>query len=397
MERTAAGLTAAIVVLCGVAGCGDDSDPAGPGEKVSSRAYKGHANDQDMDHLVAAYPSIAGTRLDDCQSCHTGGQVTTGTRTTFRNACDYCHLVPFPVTGATGGPVRFEGTLNPYGLAYKAAGRSPAALRSLAGQDSDGDGYGNAEEIADSRYPGSPDSRPGQPRAMLRVLDLADLQAMPTHQEFLLANSHKQQFDTYATYRGVRLRDLLEAVGVDLGEVTGITVVAADGFMKSFGVDAVLRQYPDGVFHSGLDTGTRGTECGFVDYPAALPQGLVDGGRIPDPQWLLLAYQRDGGPMDVSYLDPVSGKIEGEGPLRLVVPQDPAGAPDRGSSYSPSGCDDGYDLNDGASHNAGDMVRAVVALRVDPMPAGVEEFDARNGGWAFVDAGQLVVYGQGIE
>ena len=43
------------------------------------------------------------------------------------------------------------------------------------------------------------------------------------------------------------------------------------------------------------------------------------------------------------------------------------------------------------------MVRGVVAIRVNPMPSGVEEFDAINGGWAYVDAGQLVLYGHGIQ
>lgn len=92
-----------------------------------------------------------------------------------------------------------------------------------------------------------------------------------------------------------------------------------------------------------------------------------------------------------SYLDPVSGRIEGEGPLRIVVPQVTPGAPDRGSSYSPSNCGDGFDYDQTKDHNAGSMVRAVVALRINPMPARVEEFDHMNGGWAYVDAGQLVV------
>ena len=37
------------------------------------------------------------------------------------------------------------------------------------------------------------------------------------------------------------------------------------------------------------------------------------------------------------------------------------------------------------------------AIRVNPMPAGFEVFDAMNGGWAYVDAGQLVLYGHGID
>lgn len=387
-----------LVLAFSVAGCGDDDDPAGPGEKtVSSRAYKGHTGDQDMDHLVAVYPDIAGSRLDDCQSCHTGGEVTSGGKAQFKNACDYCHFIPFPDQEATGAPATYEQTLNPYGLAYKNAGRSTAALRSLAGQDSDGDGFSNEDEIGDSRYPGSADSKPGQPRAKRLVLNMEELQAMPVHQEFILANSHKQQFDTYALYKGVTVRDLLTEVGVDLNQITGVTLIAADGFMKDFDVELIRNQYPNGLFFSGLDTGAKGADCGFVEYPQSLPQGLVDGGEIPDAQWLLLAYARDGGPMDSSYLDPVSGKIDGEGPLRIVVPQSAPGSPDRGSSFSPSNCNDGYDYDDTKVHNAGDMVRGIVALRVNPMPEGYEEFDAMNGGWAYVDAGQLVVYGKGIE
>lgn len=42
------------------------------------------------------------------------------------------------------------------------------------------------------------------------------------------------------------------------------------------------------------------------------------------------------------------------------------------------------------------MVRGVIALRIDPMPPGVEEFDYRNGGWALIDAEQLIIYGNGI-
>ena len=43
------------------------------------------------------------------------------------------------------------------------------------------------------------------------------------------------------------------------------------------------------------------------------------------------------------------------------------------------------------------MVRGVVAIRVNPMPEGYEEFDHMNGGWAYVDAKELIVYGKGIE
>jgi hypothetical protein len=117
---------------------------------------------------------------------------------------------------------------------------------------------------------------------------------------------------------------------------------------------------------------------------------------MPGEYRLLLGYERDGSPLDPVGLDVAEGRIFGEGPLRMVVPQENPGPPDRGSRFSPSGCGDGLDFREEADHNAGSMVRGVVAIRIDPMPAGVEEFDYMNGGWAFVDAGQLIIYGHGV-
>ena len=293
----------------------------GEGDPVSSRAYKGHANDLDMANLVSVYPGIAGTRLDDCQSCHTSGAVTSGGRERHKNACDFCHYIPFPDAEATGQPATFEQTLNAYGLAYNNAGRDVAALLALGAEDSDGDGAPNDEELADGKYPGDAGSQPGQKVAPMTILDMADLRALPVHQQFLLANSHKQQFDAYDTYTGVRVIDLLNAVGVDLDQIDGITIIAPDGYMKDFSLEAIRSEYPSGEFYWGLDLDGLGIDCGFVTYPATVPEGLSHGEAIPDALWLMLAYERDGESMEVSYLDPTSGKIDGEGPLRIVVPQ----------------------------------------------------------------------------
>lgn len=390
-------MIAMLVVMWGLVGCGDDDKSPTAAEGVSSRAYKGHANDQDMNDLVAVYPGIAGTRLDDCHLCHTGGEVTSGGKTRTKNACDFCHYLPFPDEEATGQPATYEQTLNPYGLDYKKAGRNKDALRSIGETDSDEDDFSNAEEIGDGKYPGDANSKPGQQTALMRILDLNALRALPAHTEFLLVNSHRQRTDFYATYKGVKIVDLLEAIGVNLSDITGITVIAPDGFMKDFDVDVLTGKYPNGLFYSGLDAETLGEECGFVNYPAAIPEGLGFGSGIPDEPWLMLAYERDGAPVETSYLDPVSGSIGGEGPLRIIVPQSAPGMPDRGSTYSPTPCDDGYDYEDSKDHNAGTMVRGVIAIRVNPMPEGVEGFDYMNGGWAYIDAGQLVLYGAGIQ
>jgi hypothetical protein len=398
MTPTRSFTLALTLIALSLAGCAEEIEPAGTVSPASSsRAYKGHANDQDMNHLVAVYPQIAGSRLDDCQSCHTGGVVTVRGKTRFRNACDYCHLIPFPDEQAEGAPATYAQTLNPFGLAYLNAGRGVNAIRALSNRDSDGDSFTNEEEIHDFRYPGSAESKPGQPKAETVILDLEQLRAMPAHTQFLLVNSHRQRFDTYATYTGVKIRDLLEQLGVDLNEISGITIVAADGFMRDFDVEAITGRFPHGLFFSGLDIEGLGSECGFVAYPESLPEGLVDEKEIPGEQWLMLAYGGDGGALDPSYLDPATGRSEGEGPLRIVVPQSEPGPPDRGSKHSPSGCGDGYDSNESADHNAGAMVRGVVAIRINPTPNGYEQFDATNGGWAYVDAGQLVVYGNGIE
>ena len=372
-------------------------------EVISSRSYQGHESDLDTNNFVNVYPAALGTRLDDCQTCHKGATFTYDDggeiQETFKNACDFCHLIIHPSTDYLEPmPTTYEETLNPYGLDYLNAGRTRAALRSIAGEDSDGDGFSSRDEIADIKYPGDPDSKPGQQTAPMKVLTMAELQALPSHTEFLLCNTSKQENDNYAAYKGVTIRDLLQAAGVDPAspEIQGVTVIAPDGFMKDFDAGDITGPFPAGLWYPGLDTATLGAECGFVQYPDVVPDGLTDGGEIPGEQWLLLAYERDGLPMEPSSLDITSGKINGEGPLRVVVPQTEPGSPDRGATYSPTTCGDGFDYDDTKDHNAGDMVRGVVAIRINPLPAGTEDFDYQNGGWAFIDEESVLVYGHGI-
>jgi hypothetical protein len=397
--RTAIG-TFAVVAAALVAACGSSSTNQ---VVSSSRAYKGHENEKDTTNFVNAYPKAVGTRLDDCQTCHTSGTLTpTGAGAAVtKNACDFCHLIQHPLTGYTGQPASYADTLNAYGAAYTAGGRTRDALRALDKQDSDGDGTANGAEIAEVKYPGDAASKPGQANAPQKIFTLTQLQALTAHTEFLLANSNKQQFDDYASYKGVKIKDLLVAAGVDPADpqVTGVTVIAPDGFMKDISIADVNKQFQPGLFYAGLDTATKGTTCGFVNYPSPLPTGVADGQPIPGEQWITIAYQRDGGavPIDPSNLDPTSGKINGEGPYRLVWPQATPGSPDRGSQYSPTTCNDGYDYVSSKDHNAGSMVRGVIAVRINPLPAGYEDFDAKNGGWAFISDSTLVVYGYNIK
>ncbi len=368
----------------------------------SSRAYKGHQNDKDINALVAAFPQLRGTRLDDCHTCHTGGTFTYQSRgktsSQVKNSCDYCHLVKHP--SAEFGepqPKSFRETLNPFGVDYAQRGRSAAALESIRAVDSDRDGFSNQVEIDGRKYPGDPQSKPGQKAPPLKLFTTSELKTMPKASQFMLANLSKHR-DYYATYGGVKVRDLLAAAGVNPADpgIRGITLVAPDGYLKDIPVEKINQAYPSGVFYAGLDKKTLGESCGFVQYPQALPPGVSDRAPIPGEPWLLLSYERDGAPLDPSRLDIASGKVEGEGPYRLVVPQSVAGPPDRGSSESPSSCSDDHDFDPKADHNAGDMVRGVVAIRINPLPEGYEDFDSKNGGWAYVGEAALIVYGYGI-
>ncbi len=192
---------------------------------TSSRAYKGHENDVDINNLCKVYPEIIGTRLDDCHTCHGGGEIE---GEPVNNACDYCHQLMLHQTGHT-----YRETLNPFGSDYMDAGRDIAAVNAIKETDSDGDGHSNDEEIQDLRYPGNPNSMPGQPLAPMRLVSLTELRAMTSHEQFMLANAKRQQFDFYSEYEGVTFSELFGQLGIDLTGAEGITVIAPDGFMKS--------------------------------------------------------------------------------------------------------------------------------------------------------------------
>jgi hypothetical protein len=373
----------------------------------SSRAYKGHEGDVDMNRFVSVYPFVRGTRLDDCQTCHTGGDIlfdTTVDPATPEQewesfySCNYCHFIPFPDSDIiTGAPVTYEDTLNSYGLAYKNAGRKASSLRSIEDDDSDTDGHNNIVEIEDNRYPGDPDSYPGLPVAPIYTMTWSDITSATSHTQFLLLNAHKQPNDSYDLYTGAKVIDLLLDAGVDLTSATGVTFFAPDGYAKSFTMDEINNPFPASIYYANLDPdGFADPSHGFVTYPddSLLPPGLVDTGPIPGEQWLIIAYERNGTGLEPGYLDAVSGKINGEGPYRNIVPQTTPGRPDRGSKVTPVG--DGWDYLDSLDHNAGLCVKSTVAIRVDPMPAGLEEFDWKNGGWALVQDKKLIIYGQGV-
>jgi len=327
-----------VILFCILASvqCSEE-EATGPGEIVSSMAYQGHATDADINNFVRNYPYTVGTRLDDCQTCHTGGTVMDDE--VRANACDYCHYVIHPPEGWTGLPTGFEETLNPYGAAYNDAGRDADAIPAIDALDSDGDGYGNGDEIADIRYPGDANSYPGLELCPVITVTLAELQSMPSHTQFGLANTTKQQFDFYATYTGVKIKDILEAKGIDLTGATSIDILAPDGFAKTFTMEQITGQFPDHRFYPGFGTRDLGTDCAFVEYPDetyGLHYREWIGEELGHEQWHIIAYEREGLPLERCYLDPITGRINGEGPLRNIIPpgsmDDELNTPDRGKT-----------------------------------------------------------------
>ena len=233
---------------------------------MTSRAYVGHENDADMRGFIRQYPGAAGTRLDDCQTCHRGGVPGTDTEREV-SPCSYCHLLVFPnARYKTGVPKDSEATLNGYGLAYKKAGRTFEAFAAIDRQDSDGDGTPNGIEVADRRNPGDPASRPGLPQAPTVVLGWDEIRGLPVHRQLMLMNTTKEATDDYVEYKGVRVIDLLSAAGIYLTGIKGITVFAPDGYSVDYSLADIQSPFPQGLFLRGPE-GLRGDRQGLRQVP----------------------------------------------------------------------------------------------------------------------------------
>jgi hypothetical protein len=104
------------------------------------------ANTGDLAWAVAQYPQISNSRINSCSLCHTSS-------------------IP---------------SLNPYGAAYLANGRSPAAFAPIEALDSDGDGFTNLQEINALTFPGNPADKP-TPTATARPTNTPTKAPLPTN------------------------------------------------------------------------------------------------------------------------------------------------------------------------------------------------------------------------
>ena len=362
-----------------------------------------HMGEKDAPKFQQAYPDKAGTKLDDCTLCHKGNTYTAKSgNVVTESVCQFCH-------GAYGydGKGDINKTLNPYGLDYRAAGRSVSAFAAIEKKDSDNDTFSNIAEINAVRYPGDKLDTPVKVQAPHIVLCLDELKLMLTpHEQFMLINNSRggeTGFDEYVTYTGFIMQDLLAAAGMRTA-ATGITIMAPDGFCYSFdrtGKDAncfIEGIYPQAQYY--YDPVADKANGGWVDYSAPGCAGRKNGQSITVDNGLrlLLAYKANGAYLDTAIQD-AQHKLVGEGPFRVVPPQLKPGYPDRKATESNPGAEPWpYDANEKfTDHNAGFSARGVAAIRIDPLPAGTTEYDWRNNqsdaGWSFLRDKKIVIFG----
>jgi len=354
-----------------------------------------HEGETDSEHFVAQYPDKAGTKLDHCALCHTGGQyVNSKGKTVSLGSCQWCHY-----SYGYDGSGNIVDTLNAYGKDYWLGGRNQDAIAAIANTDSDGDGYSNAVEIAAIRYPGNANDDPTKVPAPSRVYTKAQLEAMTQHTQFMLMNTARSG-DFYAQYTGVPVEDLLMDAGI-LSVATGITVFAPDGWSDYHPLEIdpdpelyhVNGTYPEAYYHYNeqADTALNATD-GWCDYGAPSCAGRTDLDAIVNENGLkmILAYNREGADMEPGILGD-DNKLSGEGPFRIVPPQKVPSPPDQGSNAANQDVVWPYDYD--WDHNAGSATRSVTIIRVEPLPEGTTDIDTLEAGWQYVDEGKIIVYG----
>lgn len=366
---------------------------------LSAQAAYHHGGDTDSDRALQAYPAIAGSKLDNCALCHSGGEYEKRPGLIISmGSCQWCH---YSFGYDSSGDI--ASTLNEYGDAFNSHGKNVEALIAIEHLDSDGDGFTNAEEIAAIRYPGDAEDDPTKVAAPYKVFTLEQLEMMPAHSQIMLMNTHKSG-DFYTEYTGVTMSRLLKRAKV-LDSATGITAYAPDGWAQYHPLEEdddplmyhVNGTYPEADYYYDEEADEAvnivdGEVIGWCDYSATALQGLEPFSPIYVPKGLrmLLAYGRDGYYLEKGELS-ADNRLNGEGPFRVVPPQKIPGPPDQ--SVKSSHQDVLWPFDDLADHNAGFATRSATIIKVEPLPEGTTDIDVMEAGWDYVDGEKVVVYG----
>ncbi len=372
-------LIAALIMLTGIAG-------------FAQAAYH-HEGEADSPKFVSAYPAAEGTKLDSCALCHCGGEYEKSSNEWVTvGSCQWCHL-----TYGYDGSGDIRETMNPYGADYNAAGRKVAAFGPIEGRDSDGDGYTNRQEINALSYPGDATDDPAKIPAPSVTYTLSEIEALPRHTQFMLMNTTRSG-DWYGEYQGVPMLDLLRDAGMIEETTNAITVFSPDGFFYTYELKPggeyyyVDGTYPQAQYY--YDVEADKTNGGWCDYSAPSSTGRNPGSliNVQGGLKLLLAYKRDGRDLEPGYLDEENRlPLICEGPFRAVPPQMVPCPPDQ--SATSENQDVIWPYDDELDHNGGYSARTVVAIRIEPLPEGTSDFNWYEGGWDYVDAKSVIIYG----
>jgi hypothetical protein len=352
-------------------------------------AYDSHA-EVDSDVFFATYPHLLGTRIDGCDACHVravglppGAAEGPAVRL---SSCDSCHMISD--YGRQPG-----NTLTAFGRDYLVAGRDAAALLAIGARDSDGDGHSNAAELAAVTDPGDPDSTPESRPAPQAVVSLDQLLAVnvPTYKQTIFVNvSKSREGDSYSAVRGFRLIDVLAAVGVS-DAATSVDVISLDGYQASYSIAQLRRSYPQAAPVLGLDKETLG-ECGWVRYGAG---NLQAGVPLADAD-VLLTFEINGDRYAPAALGD-GNRLQGSGPFRVVAPQmKRPGIPDmsiRASEACQNVVAERFHYHRDYEKNSDYCVKAVVAIRVNPLPAGTVDVHWQQYAAPAVRDESIIVFG----
>lgn len=176
----------------------------------------------------------------------------------FMPSCNACHV------DGGGSP------LNSYGKSFDQAGHNAAAFTLIAAQDSDADGFNNAEEGGAKSNPGNAASTPSKPG---NWLDVENLIPKPIQKAFADVKSYKP-LDAIFTDSDI---ERAAAMGVSLSpaDETVIYLPVAGG--KPVGMAVILPIQYAGKNHFVLVTTTRKLE---VDQVALVGDDAIDVGDV---------------------------------------------------------------------------------------------------------------------
>jgi hypothetical protein len=356
---------------------------------LAHSAYKGHADDSDVNALLTAYPQLKGTPMDSCATCHRSGEVPDSAKpgTSRReNHCDYCHVMHVDKKRD------IKETLNRYGADYLAAGRGVNAVRALSGKDSDGDGFSNEAEFLKGTNPSDAASNPSARIAPYRVYTAAELRNMsPVISAIVLVNTTKSRSgDSYNEYRGNKAYEMLQAIGIS-DAAGSVDFIALDGYEKTFTIDELKKAWPQGAPVMRLSKKDLGS-CGWVNYNA--PE-LDEQKKLPSVN-IILAFEENGKSLEKAKLDSETGRVIGAGPLRMIVPQFQISSPDlpqTADASCPAKVSAEYRFHENYDHNGGKCSSAIVAVRINPLPKGTRDFDWESVREQYISDEKIVFYG----